>query len=170
MLQRLRDLLAAFPIVRRIETERLALDLDTHAESVPAIQTEMDAIQLAVRGPGAATADAVRALGQNDAAIEDAIDPVVERSLVADKLLVFRNFARAVIGGIAAHGWNALDKAGPELANLSGDVWKEVRACLPSGNGLAITVAPLFILADQIGDPYLRIGAAVPAVAPVARL
>ena len=111
-----------------------------------------------------------RALAQNDAAIEDAIDPVVRTSLIADNLLVFRNFASAVIGGIAGYGRLAIAKVGPELAGLGGDIWKEIRGRLPNGVGLAVTVAPLLLLADQISDPYLRIGATVPALTPVANV
>lgn len=169
-LQTLRDLLAAFPIVRRIEAERLALDLDRSADALPIIQEQMAVIEATAEKSGAVTDRTIVALTQNDVAIEDAIDPVVQRSLVADKLLVFRNFAGAVIGGAVSCGRGALAKAGTELAGLSGEVWKEVRARLPGAVGLTVTVAPLLLLADQIGDPYLRIGAAVPALAPIASI
>jgi hypothetical protein len=169
-LQTLRDLLAAFPIVRRIENERLALDLDRNADAISAIQQEMDAVKLAAAQSGAVTEEAINALAQNDAAIEDAIDPVVRTSLIADNVLVFRNFASAVIAGIAGYGRLAIAKVGPELAGLGGDIWKEIRSRLPNGVGLAVTVAPLLLLADQIRDPYLRISATVPALTPVANV
>ena len=51
-------------------------------------------------------------------AIEDATDPLVRTSLVADKLLVFRNFAGAVIGGIATYGSIATPKPEPGWTNL----------------------------------------------------
>jgi hypothetical protein len=50
--QTLRDLLALFPRVRRIEAEVLALDLDRSAAAIPAIREQMDAIQPRRRGPG----------------------------------------------------------------------------------------------------------------------
>lgn len=169
-LQTLRDLLAAFPIVRRIENERLALDLDRNADTISAIQQEMDAVKVAAAQSGAVTEEAINALTHNDAAIEDAIDPVVRTSLIADNLLVLRNFASAVIGGIAGYGRLAIAKVGPELTGLGGDIWQEIRGHLPNGVGLAVTVAPLFLLADHISDPYLRIGATVPALTPVANV
>jgi len=111
-LQTLRDLLAASPIVRRIEAERLALDLDRNANAVPIIQRQMDAIKVAAEKSGAATEAAISALAQNDAAIEDATTQVELTGLVADKLLVFANFVRAVIGGTASYGRSALTKGG----------------------------------------------------------
>jgi hypothetical protein len=66
-LQTLRDLLAAFPIVRTIEAEGLALQLDRNAEAIPAIQQEMDAVQAAAAQSEAVTKDALEALAQNDA-------------------------------------------------------------------------------------------------------
>ena len=140
-LQTLRDLLAAFPIVRRIENERLALDLDRNADTISAIQQEMDAVKVAAAQSGAVTEEAINALTHNDAAIEDAIDPVVRTSLIADNLLVLRNFASAVIGGIAGYGRLAIAKVGPELTGLGGDIWQEIRGHLPNGVGLAVTLA-----------------------------
>jgi hypothetical protein len=93
---------------------------------------------------------------------------VVRTSLVADKVLVFRNFAGAVVGGIASYGRIALSKAGTELGELGGDIWKKIRAHLPDGVGLAVTVGPLFLSADHISNPFLAIGAAVPALKPIA--
>jgi hypothetical protein len=166
--QTLRDLLAAFPIVRRIEAERLALDLDRNADAVPIIQEQMVAIEATAEKSDAVTEGTIVALTQNDAAIEDAIDLVVQSGLIADKLLVFRNFASAAIRGAASYGRGAIAKAGTEIAGVTGEVLKEVRARLPGAVGLAVTVAPLLLLADQISDPYLRIGAVVPAFTPVA--
>jgi hypothetical protein len=169
-LQSLRDLLVAFPIVRRIEAERLALDLDRDPDAIRIIQQQMLAIRAVAVQSGAVTQEAVGALAQNDPDLEATTDPVVRRSLVGDKLLVLRNFAGAVSGGIASGGRNTLAKVGTELGHLVGKSWEEVKNQLPKGIGLAVTVAPLFLLADQISDPYLRIGAAVPALTPIARV
>jgi hypothetical protein len=177
-LQSLRDLLGVFPIVRRIEAERLALDLDRHAESIPVIQTEMDAIKSAVEISDNVTADAVHALRQNDAAIEDALDGVVQRSLIADKLLVFRNFAGAVLGGIAIPGRGiagrvavGLAKAGTELSELGGKSWSAIKDEFPKGVGAAARVAPmvgLITLAGWIAGPVTGIASVVPAFKPIA--
>jgi hypothetical protein len=67
-LQTLRDLLAAFPIVRRIEAERLALDLDREGDAIPTIQEEMAAIEATAEESDAVTKRTVVALRQNDAA------------------------------------------------------------------------------------------------------
>jgi hypothetical protein len=61
-LQSLRDLLAAFPLVRRIEAERLALDLDRNADAVPTIREQMAAIQSAAALSGAVTDEGIAAL------------------------------------------------------------------------------------------------------------
>jgi hypothetical protein len=169
----LRDLLASFPSVRRIEAEVLALDLDRHADAIPAIREQMAAIEAAAEKSYAVTAEAIGALTQIDAATEDAIDPIVQRSLVADKLLVFRNFAGAVIRAVASSGRGALAKAKTELGELSGDIWEEIRASLPKGAGMAARAVPplaLVGLAIWITDPVTGIAAAVAAFKPMAQI
>jgi hypothetical protein len=170
-LQTLRDLLSAFPIVRRIEAERLALDLDRSPDAVPAIREQMDAIKAAVEKSEAVTKEAIGALTQNDTAIEDASDPVVQRGLIADKLLVFRNFAGAVIGGIGDYWGAARAKVGPELGQLIGESWQAIKDELPKGIGAAARVAPLIVLvtmAGVIAGPVGSIASAVPAFKPIA--
>jgi hypothetical protein len=169
-LQTLRDLLAAFPIVRRIEAEGMALDLDRIRDAIPVIREQMAAIQVAAENSGAVTEETTVALAQNDAAIEDAIDPVVRRSLVADKLLVFRNFAGAVIGGAASYGRGALAKAGAELGELGGKSWQAIKDELPNGFGTAARIAPvigLVTLAGVIAGPVGSIASVVPAFEPI---
>lgn len=73
----LHDLLAAFPIVRRIEAERLALNLDRNADATPIIQQQMALIEATAAKSTAVTQHSIVALTQNDAAIEDATDTVV---------------------------------------------------------------------------------------------
>jgi hypothetical protein len=128
-IQTLRDLLAAFPIVRRIEAEGLALQLDRHADATPAIQQEMDALKSAAAQSGAVTEEAIDALRQNNAAIEDTPDPVVRTGLIADKLLVVGNFARAVLGGVASVGRTV----GTELGEVAGEGWQAIKDELPKG-------------------------------------
>jgi hypothetical protein len=166
-LQTLRDLLAAFPIVRHIETEGLALQLDRHADAIPAIQQEMDAVKSAAAQSGSVTEEALNALAQNDAAIEDTSDPVARTSLIADKLLVVGNFGRAVLGGIATSGRTVRT----ELSEIAGKGWQAVKDELPKGIGTASRVAPLVVLvtlAGMIGGPIGSIAAAVPVFKPIA--
>jgi hypothetical protein len=166
--QTLRDLLAAFPIVRRIEAERLALDLDRYADAVQTIREQMDAIQSAAALSEAVTEESIAALAQNDGAIEDATDPVVRTSLVADKLLVFRNFGAAVVGGIASYGRIALSRAGKDLIEPVSKSWEAIKDELPKGIGALARVGPLLLLADHLANPYTQIAVGVAAFSPIA--
>jgi hypothetical protein len=155
--QTLRDLLASFPEVRLIEAEVLALDLDRSADAIPAIRGQMAAITAAAEKSGAVTPEAISALTQNDAAIEDATNPVAQRSLVADKLLVLRNFAGAVVKGIAT--------ARAELGELAGNSWQAIKVELPKGFGAAARVAPLIglmTLAGVVAGPLVGVASVVP--------
>jgi hypothetical protein len=166
-LRTLRDLLAAFPITRRIEAEVLALDLDRVADAVPTIREQMAEITAAAEKSDAVTKEAIGALSQNDAAIEDAIDPVVQRRLVADKLLVFGNFARTVVGAIASCGRTV----GTEFGELVGKSWQAIKDELPKGIGAAARIAPLVglvTLAGHIAGPIASVASAVPAFKPIA--
>jgi hypothetical protein len=87
----------------------------------------MAAIKAAAEKSGAVTEEAIGALTQNDLAIEDATDPVARTRLIADKVLVARNFVSAVSREAARYG----RKAGTELAGLGGDIWKAIRIGLP---------------------------------------
>lgn len=162
-LQTLRDLLAAFPAVRQIESERLALDLDRNTERMPEIREEMDRITAATAQSEAATGGTVGALRQNDQAIEEALDPRVQTSLLGDKLLVLRNFLGAVVGGLRF--------AMTELIALGNKSWEAVKEELPKGIGATARVAPLVALvtlAGLIAGPAAGIASAVPAFKPIA--
>jgi hypothetical protein len=172
-LQTLRDLLAAFPIVRRIEAERLALDLDRSADAIPTIREQMDAIKTAAAQSGAVTEDAIVALTQTDAAIEDATDPVVRISLIADKILVFRNFVGAVIGGIASCGSIAIAQARAGLGELAGKSWEEVKNQLPKSIGATAALVPPFALvglAVWLTDPVTGVAVTVATFKPMAKI
>jgi hypothetical protein len=160
----LRDLLASFPIVRRIEAEALALDLDRSVDAVPTIREQMAAIKAAAEKSGAVTPEAIGALTQNDAAIEDAIDPVVKRRLVADSLLVFRNFVGAVIGGIVKYGGAALAQARAGLGKLATKSWDEINNQLPKSIGATAALVPplaLVGLAVWLTDPVTGVAVTV---------
>jgi hypothetical protein len=100
--------------------------------------------------------------------IADATDPAVRAELVGDKLLVHRNF-RDAVEGVAARLRDAFARAGVELGEVAGESWQRIKAQLPDGIGLLAQYAPFLLFADQLHDPYLRMGAALPAVRPVWR-
>jgi hypothetical protein len=158
-----RDLLAVFPKVRQIEAERLALDLDRRPDVLPVIEQQANEIQDAAQRSGAATENAVRALAQNDAAINAATNnSVLRTSLIADKLLVIGNFARAAAGKV----WS-------ELSELGADSWEAVKGNLPKGIGTAAHVGPLMALmtlAMLIAGPVAGVASAVPAWKPFSRV
>lgn len=162
-LQSARDLMAAFPIVRRIEAERLALDLDRHPHAVPILREGMDEIKSAAEQLPAATEQAIDALIQNDVAIEEATDLVLRTSLVADKLLVVRNFLSATAGALA--------KLKSELGEVGGESWAAIRTELPKGVGFAARVAPfmgLVTLTGLLAGPVAGIAAVVPGFNSIA--
>jgi hypothetical protein len=167
--QTLRDLLASFPEVRLIEAEVLALDLDRSADVIPAIREQMAAITAAAEKSGAVTLEALGALTQNDAAIEDAINLVAQRGLVADKLLVIRNFVSAILDGIASYG----AKAGTGLAELAEKSWDEINNQLPKSIGATAALVPpiaLVGLAVWLSDPMTGVAVSVAAFRPMAKI
>jgi hypothetical protein len=158
-LQTARDLMALFPLVRQIEAERLALDLDRQPDAVPALEQQAEEIRDAAQRSGAATDGAIRALTQNDAAIHAATDPLLRTQLVADKLLVVGNFARA-----------AASKAWTEIGELGAASWEAVKTELPKGIGAVARVGPLVLLTVWIAGPVGALAASAHALKPLARL
>ena len=157
--QTARDLLALFPIVRRIEAERIALELDRFAEVVPTIQDHASAISNAAAQSAAVTQAAGRALRQNDPAINDAYDPLLRTSLVADKLLVIRNF----IGAVGS-------KVSIEISDLSAKSWQAFKVGLPEGIETAARIGPLMALATVVAGSAGVLAATLPAFKSVAGL
>jgi hypothetical protein len=151
-----RDLLGMFPEVRRVEVERVALDLHRRPDALPIVEQQANEIEEAAQKSGAATKNALQALARNDVAINAAADPVLRNELVADRLLVTGNFARAV----AEKTWSV------ELVELGADSWQAVRENLPAGVGVAARVLPLMalmMLTVSITGAVAGIAAAVPA-------
>jgi hypothetical protein len=168
----LRDLLASFPIVRRIEAEVLALDLDRSADAVPALREQMAIITAAAEKSEAITPAVIGALTHNDAAIEEATDPVVQRRLIADNLQVFRNFVSAIIREIADYGGVALAKARAELGKLAEKSWEEINNQLPKSIGATGALVPplaLVGLAVWLTDPVTAVAVIVPTFEPIAK-
>ena len=150
-----RDLLGMFPSVRRVEVERVALDLHHRPDAVPAIEHHANEIKVAAEKSGAATEDAIQALARNDAAIKAAIDPVLRNELVAAKLLVIGNFTRVAAG-----------KAWGELSEVGAASWAEFKEKFPKGVGVAVLAAPmmaLMSLTGAIAGSVIGIAVAVPA-------
>jgi hypothetical protein len=147
VLQTLMYLLAAFPGVRPIEAARAALYLDRNPDAIPAVRQHMMAIKAAAEQAGVATEAAISALGYNDAAIEDAADPVERTGLIGHSLLICRNFVAAAIDAITRYG----RKAGTEVGELVGNTWREIKNELPKGAGEAARAAPIIALVAFAG-------------------
>jgi hypothetical protein len=94
----------------------------------------------------AVTVETIGALSINDTAIEEAIDPVVQRRLVADSLLVFGNFVREVVRRVASYGSVALAKARAELGPVAKESWEEIKARLPKSVGETFEMVPKLAL------------------------
>ena len=137
----------------------MALDLDRHGEALPVIRREMEAISDATARSEAVTDLAREALRQNDAAIADAGDPVLRMSLIADKLLVVRNFAGAVG-----------NKIGIELGDLGLKSWQAFKEGLPQGVGVVGRFGPLIVLGTFIAGPIGGIAMVLPAFKSAAKL
>lgn len=157
VLRTAQDLLGAFPVIRYIEAERLALDLDRQPDLIPAVAKQAAAITTAAATSEVVTPKAIAALGQNDAAISSATDALLQTSLIADKVLVVGNFARAVAG-----------KAWSELGDLGANSWQAIKDELPKGVGLLARVGPLMGLTMLIAGPVGGLAGAAPALKPLA--
>jgi hypothetical protein len=100
------------------------------------------------------TRDAVAALEEQDADIEAARNNVVRAGLVADQLLVFRNFvseafrsARASGKAVTATVSPGIRRAGSELRDLGGKSWEQFKDNFPEGVGAAARLLPIGALA-----------------------
>lgn len=162
----LRDLLALFPQVRRVEAERVALELDRNPEAIPTIRRQMVEIKDAAAASEIATEATISALGYNDEAIADATDPIERGSLIGYSLLVCRNF----LGAVASYGSGVLAKAGAEAGELAGKSWQELKTELPKGVGVAARTAPLIALIGVAGyfiGPVTDIAVAITSFKPI---
>jgi hypothetical protein len=153
-----RDLLAAFPIVRLIEAERVALDLDHRPHVISSIEQQLGVIKGSAERSGVVTDSAINALAQNDAAIHVAADSQKTR-LVADSVLVVSNFIRAVA-----------IRAGPELNVLAEKSWEAFKEGLPKGITVAAAVGPPLALAFWIAGPIGSLAVIMPILKPLANV
>ncbi len=149
-----RDLMAVYPIIREIEAEQTALRVQRDPNAVRALRRDTDAIKRAAADSKAVTGNAVAALKEQDADIEHARNNVVRARLVADQLLVVRNFVsealragRASGKAVAAAVTPGLRRAGSELRDLGGKSWDKFKENFPEGVGAAARLLPIGALA-----------------------
>jgi PTS system mannose-specific IIA component len=174
------DLLAVYPIVRKIESERLALAIQQDQNLISEIRAETDQIKdAAAESSDAVTVNGVAALRENDPEINQARNLQVRTNVIADQLLVIRNFCSEVFRAVRDAGTDAgilmghsLKVAGQELKTVGQDSWKQVRENLPIGVGKAARVLPLVALVGllaKISMPVAGLATLVRGFKPIAK-
>ncbi len=146
----LQDLLAIYPVVRKIETERLALSIQRDPTLLDAVAAELETIKKEASVSEAVTGAVVAALKENDPDIKAARTLDVLAGLLADTLLVVRNFGSVAVTYVHKHGESAasalgagLARAGSELKELGGNSWEAAKINLPEGVGAAARILPV---------------------------
>jgi hypothetical protein len=109
------DFLAAFPNVRRIERQRIAAGLEKDPAVIERVLEETKAIHAAAVGSEIVTPGAAEALGENEPEIRGAQNVEVKADLVADHLLIHRNFVSQVLRAIARKSGDAWEVVGPDF-------------------------------------------------------
>jgi PTS system mannose-specific IIA component len=175
----LQDLMAAYPLIRRIEAERLALAIQRDAQLIEAIQAETRIIKSEAESSDAVTARAAKALKETDPDIAEARDLEARASLVADQLLVVRNFASELLSAVREHGASlgtavtpGLRSIGSELRDVGAKSWKETKTNLPPGVGITARLIPLALLVallSQISQPLAGLAALVGSFGPLVK-
>ena len=168
----LQDLLAVFPIVREIEAERLSLAIQGDLSTLDSITANTRVIKETATNSEIVTQEAAEALRENDDQIRDARTIVVQSRLIADQLLIIRNF----VGGAALFARHALapsaKRVALELGELGSESWSEVKANLPAGIGTASRALPLVALIGLLAaiSPHVAgIAGAAAAFSPLSR-
>jgi formylglycine-generating enzyme required for sulfatase activity len=149
----LQDLLAVYPIVRKIEAERLALSIQRDAPRLAAVRAELEAIKKEVSASEVVTDAVVAALKENDPDIEAARTIDVLAGLVADQALVVRNFGSVAVNYARKYGASAgaalgegLARVGSELREVGEKSWEATKVNLPQGVGVAAKVLPVGLI------------------------
>ncbi len=101
------DLLAIFPIVRQIERERLAITFERSPAVMDTLQTESNAVTKFAQKSDVVSEAAIEALAENEPAIVSAVDEKERAELLADKLLILRNFVSESVRAISHKSTNA---------------------------------------------------------------
>ena len=141
----------------KLKAERLALTLQRDPTHLATIDRETLALKKAAAESGSVTDAAMNALTESDADIDATTESLLKTELIADNLLVVRNFASAAASGVL---------------QLSSDMWNALRTNLPQGVGDAARVAPilgLIALVTHLTGPIGGIAAAVSGFGSVVR-
>jgi hypothetical protein len=104
-----RDLLAVFPIVREIERQRLALGLERSPDTVTGVERLAKEVNSIAAQSDIVGESAVSALAENDISIDQADTVNQKADLLADKLLVIRNFVSEIIRSYFDSGITFID-------------------------------------------------------------
>jgi hypothetical protein len=157
----LQDLLAIYPIVRKIETERLALAIQRDPTRLDAVAAELEAIKKEASVSEVVSGAAVAALKENDPDIEVARTLDVLAGLLADQLLVVRNFGSVAVTYLRKHGASTaaalgagLVRAGSELKELGGNGWEAAKVNLPEGVGAAARILPVGLVIALLANRW----------------
>jgi len=146
-----RDLLAIFPIVREIERQRLALGLERSPESVRDVEILAKQINEIADSSDIVAESAVAALGENDISIEQAGSVNQKADLLADKLLVIRNFVSETVRSVIDSGLSFIDGA-----------WRVVKPDFQEGARNAARILPplaVIALVTSLAGPIPGIAA-----------
>ncbi len=126
-----RDLLAVFPIVREIERQRLALGLERSQSAVSDIERLAKEVQSIASESEIVAESAVSALSENDISIDQASTVNQKADLLADKLLVIRNFVSETIRSVVDSGLSYVD-----------GTWKVIKPDFQEGARNAARILP----------------------------
>ena len=158
------DFLATFPNVRRIEREVTAAGLEKDPEFIDKALEETEAIYTAAAGSEIVAPGAVNALGENEIDIREAQSVEIKADLVADRLLIYRNFVSQALRAIARKSGEAWEVVGPDFVAGS----KAAARMLPPLTVIALitTIAgPIAGLAGLLrGDLFKSVRGAVTTV------
>lgn len=158
------DFLATFPLIREIERQRLALDIEKSPETIAEIQSKTSLIIEAASRSEAVAVGAVNALSENEVDIAQSVDLTTTADLVADQLLITRNFTSEVVRSILHNGAEAWNIIKPDLQ----DGAKTAARILPPLAVIALITSiagPIAGLAGILNtDIFRSVAAAIPRV------
>lgn len=179
LLLSLQDLLSVFPIVREIEAERLALSISEEGATIEEILNHASIIKQSAQGSEVVSSSAVAALKENDPEIEETKNQITRSRLVADQLLVIRNFASAVARLVddfstraTAASKSVVESTKTEIGEVASESWSEIKKNFPRGVGTASRIAPIILLIallGQVSAPLAGIAAAVAGFKPLVK-
>lgn len=140
-----RDLLSVFPIVREIERQRLALGIERSPEIINDLRVQAEVIQQVASSSDLVAQSAIEALSENDVEILQAETTDQEADLLADKLLVIRNFVSESVRWTVEGGVKLID-----------DTWQIIKPDFQEGMKAAAKIAPpltIIALITSIAGP-----------------